>query len=135
MVVDTSAILAILLGEPEADAFIQIIGNATQIHLSAANWLEAATILESRKGSAGVESLRELIRFAKIVICPVTIEHSEAALNAFRRFGKGRHPARLNFGDCLAYGLAKQSGFPLLFKGNDFGQTDISPVALHGTRV
>ncbi len=124
MVLDTSALIAILSAEPEAETFAT--ATATIRLLSAASFLETAVVIESRYGLAGGEKLDELIQTAHIQIEPVTAEQAAAARSAYRSFGKGRHPAALNFGDCFAYALAKTTGESLLFKGNDFTQTDIS---------
>ena len=96
--------------------------------MSVANVLEAAIALARRGGEAAADDLDTLLERAEIELVPVTVEHLEAARRAWRRFGKGNHPAALNFGDCFAYALARTTGEPLLFKGNDFVQTDIEPV-------
>ena len=126
MVIDTSALIAILSAEPEAETFATAIAAATSRLLSAASFLETAVVVESRHGSAGGEKLDELIQVAHIQIEPVTAEQAAAARLAYRSFGKGRHPAALNFGDCFAYALAKVTDKPLLFKANDFNRTDIA---------
>jgi ribonuclease VapC len=128
MVLDTSALIAILSAEPEAETFATAIATANIRLLSAASFLETAVVIESRHGSAGGEKLDELIQAAHIQIEPVTAEQAAAARLAYRAYGKGRHPAALNFGDCFAYALAKTTDTPLLFKGNDFNQTDIRTV-------
>jgi ribonuclease VapC len=94
--------------------------------MSAANYLEAAIIIDDRLGPEGAKDLGLLVATADIEVVPVTLAQAEIAREAYRRFGKGNHPARLNYGDCFAYALAKESGEPLLFKGGDFGQTDIA---------
>jgi ribonuclease VapC len=125
MVVDTSALLAIFLGEPERQQFVTAIIASAKRFISAANVLETAIVLESKKGeSAGREFDLFLIQ-TDIEIVAVDGEHIEVARSAWRRFGKGRHPAALNFGDCFAYALAKFSGEPLLAKGQDFKLTDV----------
>lgn len=125
MVVDTSALLAIFLGEPERQQFVTAIIASAKRFISAANVLETAIVLESKKGeSAGREFDLFLIQ-TDIEIVAVEGEHIEVARSAWRRFGKGRHPAALNFGDCFAYALAKFSGEPLLAKGQDFKLTDV----------
>jgi ribonuclease VapC len=125
MVVDTSALLAIFLGEPERQQFVTAIIASAKRFISAANVLETAIVLESKKGeSAGREFDLFLIQTG-IEIVAVDGEHIEVARSAWRRFGKGRHPAALNFGDCFAYALAKFSGEPLLAKGQDFKLTDV----------
>ena len=93
--------------------------------MSVANVLEASITVERRGGDAAAHELDALLEVAEIELVPVTVEHLEAARRAWRRFGKGNHPAALNFGDCFAYALARATGEPLLFKGEDFAQTDI----------
>lgn len=128
MVLDTSALIAILSAEPEAETFAAAIASADHRLLSAASFLETAVVIETRHGPAGGQKLDELMQVAQLQIEPVTNEQAMAARSAYRLYGKGRHPAGLNFGDCFAYALAKISGEPLLFKGNDFSQTDIPGV-------
>lgn len=130
MVLDTSALIAILTAEPEANTFAAVIATAATRLLSAASLLETAIIIEARYGPAGGQKLDELIRVAQVQVEPVTVEQVTSARLAYRVYGKGCHPAGLNYGDCFAYALAKISGEPLLFKGNDFGQTDIETVLL-----
>lgn len=128
MVIDSSAIIAILDYEPEAEQFAEAIQDGSTRLMSAASLLECAIVVEARYGEAGGDKLDELVAIAQIKIEPVTVEQVSAARLAFRTYGKGRHPAGLNFGDCFAYALAKVSGEPLLFKGDDFSQTDIELV-------
>ncbi len=130
MVVDTSAITAILLGEPSAAEIARAIESGVSRLLSAANLLEASIVIESRKGEAGGRELDLLLYRADIEVVAVDQDQAELARAAWRRFGKGRHPAALNYGDCFAYALAKSRRMPLLFQGDDFAQTDIEPVAL-----
>jgi len=130
MVIDTSAIVAILLREPEVEAFAALIEAAPSRLLSAASLLEATMVIEARKGAEGGRDLDLLIYRGEIEIVAVDREQAEVARVAWRRFGKGRHPAALNYGDCFAYALAKVSGAPLLFKGGDFSLTDIETVSL-----
>jgi len=130
MVLDTSAIVAILANEPEAGALTEAIEGDGVRFMSAASLLETAIVIEARYGMAGSEKLDELVTTAQIRIEPVTLEQVTAARLAYRMYGKGRHPARLNFGDCFAYALAKTTGERLLFKGDDFGRTDIQLVVL-----
>jgi ribonuclease VapC len=126
MVIDTSALLAIFLGEPERQQFLDLITQAGTRRISAATVLEAAIVLEARRGeSAGREFDLFLIQ-AKIDIVPVDAEQVEIARVAWRKYGKGKHPAALNFGDCFAYALAKVLSEPLLAKGGDFARTGIS---------
>jgi len=130
MVIDTSAIVAILLREPEVEALAALIETAPSRLLSAASLLEATMVIEARKGAEGGRDLDLLIYRGEIEIVAVDREQAEVARIAWRRFGKGRHPAALNYGDCFAYALAKVSGAPLLFKGGDFSLTDIETVSL-----
>jgi ribonuclease VapC len=125
MIVDTSALIAILYGEPEAAAFAQIIHDADICRISVANYVELSMVIESQLGPAGMGQTDAFFRRAGIAIEPVTLEHGYLARQAFVDFGKGRHKAGLNFGDCFAYALSKATGEPLLFKGNNFGLTDI----------
>jgi ribonuclease VapC len=125
MVIDTSAVLAILLGEPERRRFNEKIEADPVRLLSAASFLETAIIIDDRFGYEGARDLKLFLAEGEIEIDPVTLDQAEVAREAYRRFGKGNHPAALNFGDCFAYALARIRGEPLLFKGNDFSQTDI----------
>ena len=126
MVLDTSALLAILFDEPERRSFTEAIEAAERRLLSAASLVEASMILESRQGAEGVRALDRLLSAAGIDIVPVDAAQAYGAREAFRAYGKGRHAAGLNFGDCFAYALAKTSGDALLFKGDDFSQTDLA---------
>jgi ribonuclease VapC len=128
MVVDTSALIAILFGEPETESFVQALVNDPKKMISAFNILESAIVVEAKKGEAGGRELDLLVHRARIEIIPLNTDQVEVALAAWRKHGKGNHPAGLNIGDCCAYALAKYSGEPLLFKGRDFSQTDIRPV-------
>ena len=130
MVLDTSALVAILLNEPEIDEFSRLIERDPVRLLSAASFLETAIVVENRFGEAGGQDLDVLIRTAAIDVVPMDARQAEVARSAFRRFGKGRHPAALNFGDCFSYALSQVSGEPLLFKGDDFARTDIQRVPL-----
>ncbi len=128
MVLDTSALLALLLDEPEAEEFRAAVEEDTTRLVSAANLLEAALVIEARKGEPGGRELDVLIQKAEVVVVPVDAEQVSEARRGYRRFGKGRHAAALNFGDLFAYALARTSGEPLLFKGDDFARTDVSRV-------
>jgi len=128
MVIDTSAIVAIAFDEVEAGAFESRIADDPVRLISAATIFEASMVLESRLGDPGGSELDLWLHRISAEIVPVTAEHSDQARRAWRRYGKGRHPAGLNFGDCFAYALAKLTGEPLLFKGNDFSETDIQAV-------
>ena len=123
--IDSSALIAILQNEPERAAFVRKLGADRVRLLSAANWLEAAIIVDDRFGENGARDLKLFVLEAAIEIVPVTAAQAELARVAYRRFGRGNHPARLNYGDCFAYALARETGEPLLFKGDDFSRTDI----------
>jgi|SRR5215472_15321158 len=125
MVIDSSALAAIFFGEPERQRFLDAIIGATTRMLSAATVLETTLVVESRLGDAAGRELDLFLLRGNFQIIPFDAEQSELARSAWRRFGKGRHPAALNFGDCFAYALAKWSGEPLLAKGTDFAATDI----------
>ena len=125
MIVDSSAVLAILFDEPDARRHAAAIMAASPCRMSVANVLEAAIAVERRGGNTAAHEFDTLLETAEVELVPVTIEHLHAARRAWRRFGKGNHPAALNFGDCFAYALARTTGEPLLFKGEDFAQTDI----------
>jgi ribonuclease VapC len=125
MVIDTSAFVAIFLGESERDQFLAAIESAETRLLSAATALETGIVLEARKGDAAGREFDLFLVRANIEIASVDAEQAEIARSAWRRYGKGRHPAALNFGDCFAYALAKSTGETLLAKGTDFAQTDV----------
>ena len=135
MVVDTSAIAAIVFREQDADLYKQALGTARDPLMSAATLLECAIVLESRIGAAGGMALDRLVTGLPIDVVAVDRNQADVARLCFRQFGRGRHPAALNFGDCFAYALARTSGRPLLFKGSDFSQTDIPAVRLQSSRV
>ena len=126
MVIDTSALLAIVLDEPERDTFLDRIEVAPTRLISAATFVETSIVVTNRRGEVAVSRLRDFLVRAEIEIAAVDARHAEAAIEAFRRFGKGRHAAGLNFGDCFAYALAAVSGERLLYKGDDFAKTDIA---------
>jgi ribonuclease VapC len=129
MVVDTSALIALLSMEPEsARLAIALESDATRL-ISAATVVEAGLVIESRYGSVGGRELDLLIAKAGLSIEAVTPEQADVAREAWRRYGKGRHSAGLNFGDCFSYALAKVTGEPLLFKGDDFTHTDVTAIA------
>ena len=125
MIVDSSALLAVLLREPDATRYETAIAVAPSCRMSAVNVLETSIVVESRGGEAAAHELDAFLERAGIEWSPVTTAQVKAARVAWRRFGKGNHPARLNLGDCFAYALAKTVGEPLLFKGDDFSRTDI----------
>jgi ribonuclease VapC len=128
LVIDTSAIIAILLAEPEASAFTKAIERDAARLLSAVSFLETSIVIEARRGAEGLVRLDLLVAEAQFQVVPFSLEDARAARRAYRLFGKGQHTAALNFGDCVSYALARETGEPLLFKGNDFGRTDILPV-------
>ena len=128
MVVDSSAILAILLNEPDAAAIRTAFDAEDTRLISAATLLEAAVVIESRKGEAGGVQLDLLVGKAALEIVPVDAEQIGEARRAYRRFGRGRHPAGLNYGDLFSYALSRITGEPLLFKGDDFQRTDVARV-------
>ncbi len=128
MVLDTSALMALLLDEPEAESFRLALELDAVRLVSSATLLETALVIETRKGEAGGRELDLLIHKADIMVVPADEAQVSEARRAFRRFGKGRHPAALNYGDLFAYALAHTSGEPLLFKGEDFAKTDIARV-------
>lgn len=125
MILDTSAIAAIFFAEPEAARYTQIIHDAERCLISAATFLELSIVIEGQIGTDAVRQCDMFFRRAGIIIEPFTVEQAHLARQAFHDFGKGRHAAALNFGDCFAYALAKITGEPLLFKGGDFKRTDI----------
>ncbi len=125
MIIDSSAILAILLREKDAGRFEDAIADGWPRRMTAVALLESAMVVEGRGGAGAGDELDSLLKRARIELVPVTQEHVDVARQAWRRFGKGNHPAALNFGDCFAYALAEVTGEPLLFKGDDFALTDI----------
>ena len=128
MIIDTSAIIAILRDEPEAMVFARAIADATVRRVSAVNFVESAAVIDASRDPIATRRFDDFIREANISIEPVTEVQAQIARNAYRDFGRGSgHSAKLNFGDCFAYALAKELGEPLLFKGADFGHTDIFP--------
>ncbi len=126
LVVDTSALAAVIFGEADAEHLLAImIDHAGDLHVSAATLVEAGIVVEARQGPEASDDLRTLLRGVSATVAEVDAEQAERAIAAWRRFGKGRHPAGLNLGDCFAYALTKQTGSALLFKGDDFTQTDV----------
>lgn len=125
MIVDASALIAILFKEPEARSLIEAIGRADSVLIAAPTLVEATQVSEGRVGPAMREELDDLLLTMKPDIVPFTAELAQVARDGWRRYGKGRHPAGLNLGDCFAYALAKSRGEPLLFKGDNFSKTDI----------
>jgi ribonuclease VapC len=126
MILDTSAVIAILRNESEAMRFAELIEAADQRRISAVNYVEAAAVIESNRDPIASRRFDELLREAEVRIEAVTVKQARLAREAYRDFGKGsKHKAKLNFGDCFAYALAKDLSEPLLFKGDDFVHTDI----------
>jgi ribonuclease VapC len=125
MIVDTSAVMAVLKQEPEAAALAAAMAGSGRPAMSAATWLEAAIVADSPGDAVVSLAFDHLVKGFEIV--PVTAGQAARARLAYRAWGRGRHPARLNFGGCFAYALAQERGEPLLFKGGDFAQTDITP--------
>jgi ribonuclease VapC len=129
MIIDTSAIIAILRNEQDAPSHARAIADATVRSVSAVNFVESAVVIDASRDPIATRRFDDFIREADISIVPVTENQAQIAREAYRDFGKGSgHPANLNFGDCFAYALAKESGEPLLFKGEDFAHTDVAPV-------
>jgi ribonuclease VapC len=126
MIIDTSALVAILDQEPEANRIVRAIAAASDRMLSAANLVEASIVMQARRGDEGSRDLDLLIAKLKIEIVAFTAKQAEIARKAFRRYGRGRHQAKLNLGDCFAYALANDETAPLLFKGDDFAHTDVA---------
>ena len=131
MVVDTSAVLAILNQEPEAQEFSALLSQAQTCYISAVALLEAGIVIQAQKGMRGTHELDRFVQRTGITVESFTAEQAQIACDAYAAYGKGNHSARLNFGDCASYALAKLYGEPLLFKGTDFSQTDVE-VAYQG---
>jgi ribonuclease VapC len=130
IVIDSSALIAMLQDEPERAQFASIIARASQKFVCAVTFLETGMVAYSRRGDPGLAALGEIVAEAEIEIVPFDRALAKLALAAFERYGKGNHPkARLNLGDCAAYALAKAKNVPLLYKGADFANTDIAPAA------
>jgi ribonuclease VapC len=127
VIVDTSVIIAILRDEPDAAAIGEALGRPQVRRMSAVSYVEAAVVVDSNRNPVLSRRLDDLLRDIEIAVEPVTLNQARIAREAYRDFGKGRHRAGLNFGDCFAYALAKEKGEALLFKGDDFCHTDIEP--------
>lgn len=128
MIVDSSALVAILTREPEADAFADALARADAPSLSAATYVETAVVIDARRNPALSRAFDRFLDDNRLAVEPVTPTQAKIAREAYRDFGRGSgHPARLNFGDCFAYALARDKNLPLLFKGGDFAHTDIDP--------
>ena len=125
MVIDSSALICVVRGEPESDRFRRAMREAFPRLVAAPTAVEALIVMLSRFGEAGLTDLEALMTETSLDVVPFGDTHVRIAVDAFRRFGKGRHPASLSFGDCFSYALAKATGQSLLFKGNDFSQTDV----------
>lgn len=131
MIVDTSAVIAILRDEPDAGLYADALGAARAPAMSAGTYIEAAIVVDSNRDPVLSRRLDDLLTAAQVQVQPVSAQHTEIARQAYRDFGKGSgHPAGLNFGDCFAYALARAGNQPLLFKGDDFIHTDIVPALL-----
>ena len=129
MIIDTSALIAILRDEPEAADYATAIEAAPRRHISAANFLETAIVIDGSRDPVASRRFDDLVREAQLVVEPGTEVRARVARDVYRDFGRGSgHPARLNFGDCFAYALARSMREPLLFKGDDFAHTDITPM-------
>jgi ribonuclease VapC len=128
VIVDSSALIAILRNEPDASAIAQALQQAPFRHISAVTYVEAAVVADNDRNPLLSRRFDNLIRDAQVSVEPVTPRQAEIARQAYRDFGKGRHKAGLNFGDCFAYALAKEMDEPLLFKGTDFARTDVEAV-------
>lgn len=128
MIVDASAMIAILRDEPEALSYAKVIASASSRRISAVNYIEAAVVIDGSRDPVASRRFDDLVRAAQLVTEPVTEAQVQIAREAYRDFGKGSgHPAGLNLGDCFAYALAKVTGEPILFKGDDFTHTDLTP--------
>jgi ribonuclease VapC len=128
MIVDTSAIVAILRNEPDAESFARAIAGSRVRRLSAVNYVESAVVMDGSRDAVASRKFDDFFREASFTVEAVTVEQARIAREAYKDFGKGSgHPARLNFGDCFSYALAKTTGEPILFKGQDFSQTDLTP--------
>lgn len=128
IVVDTSAVIAILLVEPDAERFRRIVSDSAQLAIAASTLVETHVVATSRLGASSHQVVHAMISGAGINVVSFDSTHIDLAIEAYRRFGRGSgSPARLNFGDCFSYALARSLGAPLLFKGDDFVHTDIEP--------
>jgi ribonuclease VapC len=125
VIIDTSAIIAILFNEDDADVYAREITRADSCRVSAATFVEAAIVVAAQTKNVGSSQLDAFFRSAGVIVEPVTEQQAHIARQAFIDYGKGRHAAGLNYGDCFSYALAKSTGEPLLFKGKDFAKTDL----------
>ena len=125
MILDTSAVVAILRGEPEAEQFSRVVEDGLP-KMSAVSYVEAGAVMDGARNPLISRQLDEFLKIARVELMPVTVEQARLARDAYRDFGRGSgHPAKLNFGDCFAYALAKDTGEALLYKGSDFSNTDV----------
>jgi ribonuclease VapC len=125
MIIDSSALVAILVSEPEGDSLEDALIAAPACEISAVTYVETSIVLDSRRNPVVSQALDNFLQTTQIGIQPITVQQAKLARQAYRDYGKGRHPAGLNLGDCFAYALAKDKGEPLLFKGDDFRRTDV----------
>ena len=127
MIIDSSALLAVILNEADEGRYLTVMLDTPALKMSAANWVETAIVVDRRGDPVASDRFEELIAELRIEIVPITANVAYRARSAHTDFGRGRHPAALNYGDCFSYAIAKIAREPLLFKGNDFSQTDIEP--------
>lgn len=132
IVADTSALVAVVLGEPDAERFLAAL-TSDEVSLSAASLVEASIVVEARQGPDARRDLDLLVEGTGATVVPVDADHARAAVTAWLRFGRGRHPAALNLGDCFSYATARLAHAPLLFKGDDFTQTDLAAALPSGS--
>lgn len=135
MIVDASALLAIVFAEPEAPAFTAAVGSTDQAMMSVVNYLEASIRVDRDSDASFSRAFDALVEFSEIRLVPVSVSQVRLARRAHSEYGRGQHKARLNLGDCFAYALAKETGLPLLFKGDDFAHTDIEPAIPPGADI
>jgi len=129
LIIDTSAIVALVLGEPDSPAIAAALAESDEVRISAATWLEAAVVLDSRRTASSRRLFDDVMTAIDPIVEPVTIEQVDVARTAYRDYGRGSgHPAKLNYGDCFSYALARTTGQALLFKGDDFTHTDLTSV-------
>ena len=126
MIIDTSALVAVILGEPDAEAHLRAMSTADDLSVSASTLVEALIVVEARQGPEASADLQALLADLEATVVPFDEDQANAAAGAWARFGKGRHPASLNLGDTFSYALARTTGEPLLFKGDDFSKTDVA---------
>lgn len=127
IVVDTSIVVAIMRAEKDTPKWVDILDHTRKSIMSVVSYVEATMVIAGRRADADPSQIGDFLRTMQIEVAPVSLEQGAAAIASFMQFGKGRHPARLNFADCFSYALAKSRGLPLLFKGDDFAKTDIVP--------